>query len=43
MSKMKLLTSFQLVTLLADVYIATVQARSYGTSDFLHLLLNDMN
>jgi len=38
MSKMKLLSSFQLATLLVDVSIATVQA-----SDSLYLLCDDMN
>jgi len=38
MSKMKLLSSFQLATLLADASIAMVQA-----SDFLYLLRDDMN
>jgi len=38
MSKMKLLSSFQLATLLAKVSIATVQA-----SDFLYLMRDDMN
>jgi len=38
MPKMKLLRSFQLATLLADVAIAMMQA-----SDFLYLLRDDMN
>jgi len=38
---MKLLSSFQLVTLLAYFSVATVQATSYRI--FLYLLRDDMN
>jgi len=41
MSKMKLLSSFQLATLLADVSIKTVQATAHRI--FLYMLRDDMN